>query len=100
MSEETLDPIYKFKEPLEFDGEKITEIDLSEVENISKGQLRVALGRHNRNKDKIGQNYWEDPDCLLEIYCLATGKPFDFFDNLSGKDYAILPISIFGFLAS
>lgn len=99
VAAEDFDSIYKFKRPMDFDGEEVKEIDLSEVTNITRSQFRVVLGRHNRNKNKIGNQYWDDPDTLLEFYCIAAGKPFEFFDNISGQDYAILPTTIFGFLA-
>jgi hypothetical protein len=101
MSEENeaINPIYTFKRPLVVDGEEIKSIDLSEVENITKNQLKVVLERFNKKKNKVASEYYNDPDCVLEIYCIAAGKPLDFFDNLSGKDYAVLPLTIFGFLA-
>lgn len=96
MSEQ-LDPIYKFKKPFLFDGEEITQIDLSEITDATRKQIETAKNRYYARKDRA-PFFHEDAIALLDLYCIVYGKPYDFFDNIGGADYYSLPFNIFGFL--
>ncbi len=100
LQEDQTSPIYEFAKPFFYNGEKVDQIDISIVADVTRKQLNQAINRYMLRKEKTGSVYVQDLECMLDIYCLCAGKPFDYFEELSGKDYAKLPFLIMNFLAS
>ncbi len=79
------DPIVKFSKTYEFEGARISEVDLSGLENLT------AEDMFNAQQNLVVQNYVcvqqeSDPKYCILIAAYATQLPSEFFNQLSIKD--------------
>jgi hypothetical protein len=93
------DLILKFNKPYQFEGNEYTEVDLSQLEQLS--------GEDIIETDKIFStegNYAPVPEMTFAYACIlagrASGKPTEFFKRLPLKESVKLKNRVMGFLNS
>ena len=97
MSEEST--IYTLKKPFDFEGETVTEIDTSVLENLTRKDIKTAVKLFNASKDKEpGAVPFLDFDYNLNVLAIALGQPSEYFENIGGADYQSLATKVMGFL--
>lgn len=79
------DPIVKFSKTYEFEGARISEVDLSGIETLTaedmfKAQQNLMIQNH------ISVQLESDPKYCILIASYATELPSEFFNQLSIKD--------------
>ena len=80
------DYIFTLKEPIQFEGDTITEIDLSKLKDATGSDLSNARRMMNMNGaslDVYPERTFEFAACLAAA---VTNKPLDLFYNLKLKD--------------
>lgn len=89
--------IVEFSRTYAFEGEKISELDLSGLEDVTYNQMNEAESIYK----KIAKNQSVVPDSTKE-YAIAmahmlTGLPIEFFKLISGKDLKKVHSVVFNF---
>lgn len=95
--DEELSNIIKFSKTYEFEGEKISEIDLSEIENVNY----IKMQEVEKAYKKLPQTLTIQPESTME-YAMAmahvlTGLPLEFFKYISGKDLRRIKTRVINF---
>lgn len=97
ISEEDVELVIKFKKPYTFEGEKISEIDLSGLENITGNDMvQVNKGLVKQGVTPMLQEMQLEYAQLMAAR--VTGRPVEFFRNLSAKDSMKLKNTVSNFI--
>ena len=90
--------VLALKRPFEFEGEKINEIDLNGLENLTGKSMR-KIDKIFRNTGGAATFSKEVDSYYLQLVAMeATGLPQEFFDELHAKDVTALEIKVRNFL--
>lgn len=84
--------VVKFKKPYNFEGTETTEIDLSNLENVTGAQLSKAEQQVTALVPEISLDY------TLKLASIVTGKPEEFFTGLPGRDALAVKRTVSAFL--
>lgn len=82
-----MDYVVKFSKTYEFEGARISDIDLSGIENLTaedmfKAQQSLTMQQH------VSVQLESDPKYCILVAAYATQLPSEFFNKLSIKDAA------------
>lgn len=86
-----------FKNPYSFEGKEYTEVDLSEIENLSTGDLIEADKQFNASGQMALMNEMTTGYSCI-IAAKATKKPVEFFENLPAGEGLKVKNKVMGFL--
>ena len=94
--EEKVDNIIKLSQTYNFEGEHISEVDLTNLENLNALQMQLYR--------KIAKSASSTPELTIE-YAMATASkltdlPLEFYQRISGKDITKIKNRIINFLYS
>ena len=92
------DYIFTLKEPIQFEGDTITEIDLSKLKDATGSDLTSAKRMMNMNGtslDVYPERTFEFAACLAAA---VTNKPLNLFNSLKLKDSMSFKNLVHGFL--
>lgn len=81
--------IIKLKEPIKFEGENYSQIDLTGLENVKAADM-VAINRRMTRNGSIDISQELTLEYALNMANIATGLPLEFFDQL--PPYAAMAI--------
>lgn len=93
---------YILKTPIDFEGKKITELML-DLENLTPSDSRKAekiAKNKNSKKKRLIAVLETDPDYIMALAAIASGKPIEFFDCLKLNDYTAVKYLVQNFLLS
>lgn len=86
-----------FKKPYKFEGKEYTEVDLSEIENLSTGDLIDADKQFSSSGQMAVMNEMTTGYSCI-IASKVTGKPVEFFENLPAGEGLKVKKIVMGFL--
>ena len=91
--------VMKLRSPVDFEGTKYTEIDLSGLDKLTGKDIRELDRLFKIKGGKIGGNVKEFDSLYLQLVAArATSLPLEFFDKISIKDATRLEVEIRNFL--
>ena len=98
--EEKVDNIIKLSQTYNFEGEHISEVDLTNIENLNALQMQDIEKLYR----KIAKSASSTPELTIE-YAMATASkltdlPLEFYQRISGKDITKIKNRIINFLYS
>ena len=93
--EEKVDNIIKLSQTYNFEGEHISEVDLTNLENLNALQMQDIEKLYR----KIAKSASSTPELTIE-YAIATASPLEFYQRISGKDITKIKNRIINFLYS
>ncbi len=87
----------EFRKPYQFEQETYEGVDLAGIENLSAKDLIEADKQFTKNGNMAVMNEMTTGYCCI-IASKATGKPIEFFENLSAADGLKVKNMVMGFL--
>lgn len=93
------DYLITFKKPYQFEGEEYKDIDLSNLENLTTGDLIQADGQFSEaGQFAVMNEMTTGYSCILAAK--ATGKPVEFFQQLPAIEGVKVRRVVMGFFNS
>lgn len=98
ISDET-SHVMKLRTPIDFEGTKYTEIDLTGLDKLTGKDIRELDHLFKMKGGKIGGNVKEFDSMYLQLVASrATNLPLEFFDSIGIKDATRLEVEVRNFL--
>jgi hypothetical protein len=82
--------VFKLTQPIEFEGEKVSEITLQPLKGKVMRHVAMPIG----SQDAAAM--MSTPDWYLKVAAAASGRPSEFFDELAGPDVLRLMVLVLG----
>ena len=93
---EKFEPLYTLKNPIEFDGELVSELNLN-LEALMASDIDKAEQIFNAKKYKAPVMEMSKKYNIIVAH-LSCDYPIEFFDQLSARDYQQIYLKVMGFL--
>jgi len=91
--------VLKLKSPVDFEGTKYVELDLSTLDSLTGKDIRELDRLFKMKGGRVGTNVKEFDSLYLQLVAArATKLPIEFFDRISAKDATRLEVEIRNFL--
>ena len=93
---EKYEPLYTLKNPIEFEGETVSELRL-DLESLKASDIDKAEQIFNAKKYKAPVMELSKKYNIIVAH-LSCDMPLEFFDKLSARDYQQIFMRVMGFL--
>ena len=95
---EKYEPLYTLKDPINFDGDLVSELKL-DLEALKSADIDKAEQIFNAKKYKAPVMEMSKKYNIIVAH-LSCDYPIEFFDQLSARDYQQIFLKVMGFLNS